>query len=1530
MTIFAKNLTTNDKSSQKPIIMSSNLHLYLLSLGIAAAMATDASAIAPKHRGVDLPAPIAQRQRALRQAPAPITVPGVKTLRSGSPRQQAPAALRAKGRNGETTLLYGNQIYSSTWTSQASCGIYTLDPATGSTSAVFTDPNLNGVGGAVYFDGKYYALNYTAYNNQIVDIAAFIYDTQSWTQTLHKQLSPADFTNSIALDLAYDATTETVYGLFYAGNYTVYLGTLDMRTFKPAKVADLPAETNLNSIAFTADGRLYATDDTGNFYSVDKATAQLNKISSVGEEDHSCYYYTSAAIDDATSTYYYSYQPEVGNGTLYGISLADGKWNVAAQLANEAQFAGLYVPQPLAANGAPAAVTDAMADFDGGSLSGHINFTMPSVSFGGSNLDGTLDYTVSADGTVLASGSGAPGADVSAPVTVAAPGFTTFVIRISNAAGQGPKYEIDAYVGPDAPKAVGNLTAEKTSDTEITISWTAPTESVNGGHFNADALTYTIVRLPDGKIVGQGITQTSCTDVIADLPMGSYSYEVTAGDGTTSSPAAKTEPMVLGSYVALPIDHQFKQSDNEFSLYTVIDANGDNKKWMAGSTYVYMLAPASGQEAEDDWLITPPMRFIAGKTYTLEFDAGLNTTGTGTPEGHMDVMLGSGKTPEALSTNLVSTTHGKKGSAIQFTVTTKDFTVPADGIYHIGFHAVTPKATSSGLRIRYIKISSASIPVAGEIVGITPAAAGALSASVEYTAPSKDLAGADLEGLLTINAYVGGELKKTVENVTPGATISFDVETIQGNSTIAVSAANADGEGARASGSVYTGFDYPLNPTDVKAVLSADGKTVTLSWTAPGAAGEQGGYVPVDQLSYYIFDAFGQLSDPAIASTTANSYVFDYSNKDFGAEGQDFVAFQVTAAYNVGQQELASYPGTNSNILAVGKPWNLPFSETFPDATPEHTLWGIDYAGTSPRAEFAVYGDNQYFEEYDENDNPVYINSQDADGGFIVMGAESNGYKVGIYSGMIDISGTTTPVLEFHTRATANQLDVMLAKANGEYTTVRTFDFKEEPYSDWTAVRIPLNGYISAGTIMFELLVTTKDASYYGTNYVAIDHIRVRDIRDYNISISRMAAPSEVFAGQKFSISAKVTNDGLRASTGASVEMLHNGTVLLSKDLEGTLEPDESVTVSFDDILLYNDTKGPNFFGMRISSGTDEDESDNLVEKFITVKPAEYDGVDGLTATLTSDPEAAIILSWNAPDIDAMPRAEEILEDFESYEAFTIEDFGPWTLVDEDGNSTYGAYDEDTWEDYDYPHAGDAMAFQIFNASQINATPEAYGAYSGSQCAIAPYCYNGSDWMISPELSGVAQTISFMAAFNSSLTYGMGDIVEVWYSTGSTDIADFIQIKSYDCTNKWTLVSADLPEGARRFAIRGRAGYNGVRIDDIRYKAGDGVPADLAIVGYNIYRNGILINTEPVADTTYTDIPSRDGSYRYRVSAIYNYGETDPCEAVSADFSGIGTLDAEVAPVRYFNLQGIEIDEPAPDAVVIRVQGRTATKQLRQ
>lgn len=1500
----------------------------MFALGMSATFAVDASAISPRHQGVPLPEPIAQRHKSLEKAAHAIKVPGVKTIRTSIPRP-ATAPLRAKSRSGEETVLYGNQVYSSEWTSNSSFGIYSLNTADGTTSAVHTDPDLYGVGGAVYYDGKYYALSYVQYNGNVVDISASIYDTQTWTQVEHKQLNASQYVGSIALDLAYDATTEKVFGLFYAGNYTVYLGTLDMRTFVPTPVASLPSDTNINTIAFTSAGALYGTDDMGNFYSIDKTTAQITKLSSVGEENHYCSYFTTAAIDDASGTYYYIYQPEEGNGSLYAISLADGTWTALTQLPNEAQFTGLYVPKPLAADGAPAAVGNASATFAGGSLSGTVNFTMPSVTFGGAALDGQLEYTVTANGAEAASGTADAGAEVSAPVTVAAAGFTTFAIRASNAHGASPKAEITIYVGEDAPVAVSDLSAEKASDSEIAISWTAPTASVNGGYFDADAMTYTVVRRPDGKIVAEGITATECTDQIGDIPMASYYYEVTARAGEAISAPASTDVIVLGSYVPLPIDHQFNQADKEFELYTVIDANGDNKKWMAGTSYVYMTAPAKDQEAEDDWLITPPIYLVAGKSYTLEYEAGLNTTGTGSPEGQMEVMLGTDKTPEAFATNIVSSTHAKKGYAIEYKVTSKDFSVDADGIYYIGFHGVTPKAQSSGLRIRFIKIYSASLPVEGEIKSITPAAEGALTASVEYTAPTKDRTGADLEGLLTIKAYVGKNLKKTIEGVAPGATITFDVETAQGSNTVTVSASNADGEGPVATQTVFTGFDYPLNPTDVKAVISDDGTKVTVTWTAPGSTGERDGYVPADQLSFYIFDAFGQYTDPAIASTTETSYTFDYAGKDFGDEGQDFVAYQITASYTVGNVEYASNPGTNSNILTVGQPYSLPFSESYPDATPEHTLWGIDYADTRPNSEFALFGENQFFEEYDAEDNPIYINSQDGDGGFIVLGSETNGLKIGFYSGMIDISGTTNPALEFYTRATGNQLDVMLGEANKEYASVKTIDFKETPYADWTLCRIPLNDYIAVGTIQFELLVTTKDATSYGTNYVAIDHIRVRDIRDNNLSIGKMSVPAEIMAGSQFGITAKVSNDGLNAASDFAVKLLHNGSEIQSFAPESALAPDATIPVSFDGLVLDATDKGENTFTLRIEYASDEIEGDNAVEKSVEVTTVEFPGVDGLSASFVSEPEAGVALTWVAPDLDALPKAEEILEDFESYEAFTIENFGPWTLFDEDGKSTYAAYDEDSWEDYVYPHASEAIAFQIFNASQINATEGAYGAYSGNQCAMSFYAWGGSDWLISPEISG-SQTISFMAAYNSSLNYCTGDDVEVWYSTGSTDIADFVKIKSYATTEKWTLVTADLPADARRFAIHSITGYNGNRIDDIRYKGGDGAPADLAVTGYNVYRNGIRITADPIAETSFTDHPDDNGTYEYSVSAVYNYGETDPCAPVSTDFSAIGSLGPDDAPVRYYNLQGIEIAEPADGSVVIRVQGRTAAKQLRR
>lgn len=87
------------------------------------------------------------------------------------------------------------------------------------------------------------------------------------------------------------------------------------------------------------------------------------------------------------------------------------------------------------------------------------------------------------------------------------------------------------------------------------------------------------------------------------------------------------------------------------------------------------------------------------------------------------------------------------------------------------------------------------------------------------------------------------------------------------------------------------------------------------------------GCVDPDDVTYYIFDAFGTYYDPAIAEVKgATSYQFEFD----GLENQDFVAYQVTAGY-----------GENYSLD------NLPGPETVTDNfdNPDYPAMSISGAG---------------------------------------------------------------------------------------------------------------------------------------------------------------------------------------------------------------------------------------------------------------------------------------------------------------------------------------------------------------------------------------------------------------------------------------------------------------------------------------------------------------------------------------------------------------------------------------------------------
>lgn len=191
-----------------------------------------------------------------------------------------------------------------------------------------------------------------------------------------------------------------------------------------------------------------------------------------------------------------------------------------------------------------------------------------------------------------------------------------------------------------------------------------------------------------------------------------------------------------------------------------------------------------------------------------------------------------------------------------------------------------------------------------------------------------------------------------------------------------------------------------------------------------------------------------------------------------------------------------------------------------------------------------------------------------------------------------------------------------------------------------------------------------------------------------------------------------------------------------------------------------------------------------------------------------------------------------------------------------------------------------------------------YAAKSGTKYLAQQYVTGGvvcDDWVISPEIYSGGQTISFFAR---SFQASEPESFEVLYSTGSTEPADFVKICSIDDTPAaWTEYNVQIPEGARRFAIRCTSNYKAMMfIDDISY-----IPVGtngLELKGYNVYRDNKLVTAEPITETTYSETGLKlNETHSYQVSAVYAQGESQAAGPVRAVANGIETVSESAAGV---------------------------------
>ncbi|MGN0222841.1 MAG: choice-of-anchor J domain-containing protein [Muribaculaceae bacterium] len=700
--------------------------------------------------------------------------------------------------------------------------------------------------------------------------------------------------------------------------------------------------------------------------------------------------------------------------------------------------------------------------------------------------------------------------------------------------------------------------------------------------------------------------------------------------------------------------------------------------------------------------------------------------------------------------------------------------------------------------------------------------------------------------------------------------------------------------------------DNPAPLENVVATLSADYKHVTLSWSPASEVGESGGTVDVNKVVYYIFDAFGSYYDPAIATTTETSITFDYSD----LVGQDFVAYQVTAGVDETYYSLA----TTSNVVVVGEPAAAPLFEGFADAQLQQQ-W---FANSDGYVVATMVKDNEISVDLDSSES-AYLNSAEGDNGLLMVVPMEENASMILMSTKTALAGASDPVLEFKYQGKGGVVNVYATADGADYQLVHSVNLLESPAEAWALCRVDLSAFADKPFVQFYLEVVgahnTADHAYR----VCLDDIRLRQLAE-DVRITHITAPARVAAGESFTATVSVQNIGTKASQHTHV-FLFDQLGFAGEQITESFAPEQTMQFTYEVPAGVTAINGLELSASLLLYG-DEYNVNNQLTKHVDVAMPQWPAAEGLTATDLGDYKVA--LAWQAPQFDATAAVRRV-EDFEDsqYELFTISNFGGWTLVDRDGKKTYTFL-----RDTNNPNRTKPQAFVLFDPVAAGVPTESLidvPTHSGDRMLMAFSAQGQNDnWLISPQLSGEAQTVAFFA---KSFTIAYPESFEVLYSTTDTDPDSFVKIDAVDnypadnrVSEDWTEYRAALPAGARYFAVRHTADDTyALMLDDFTFDAAPMLPADLQVLGYNIYRDGQLLNAQPVAELTYTDTPGWYGTYSYQVSVVYNHGESAATQPVAIELKkDDGIADATADDVEITAAAGIvTVTAPAPIEVEI-------------
>ncbi|MBR1547339.1 MAG: choice-of-anchor J domain-containing protein [Prevotella sp.] len=438
--------------------------------------------------------------------------------------------------------------------------------------------------------------------------------------------------------------------------------------------------------------------------------------------------------------------------------------------------------------------------------------------------------------------------------------------------------------------------------------------------------------------------------------------------------------------------------------------------------------------------------------------------------------------------------------------------------------------------------------------------------------------------------------------------------------------------------------------------------------------------------------------------------------------------------------------------------------------------------------------------------------------------------------------------------------------------------------------------------------------------------------RDVDMVVSLQSAPMQLKAGQQGQATVTVRNIGKQRVLAKDyvVRLYANGQLVATIDRDNDTDPVENLNAGDRQTLTIPFTApakaGQLTLYAEVVNAADQELRNNKSSEASVVVIS-----DKLLpqVVLKGDVQGAgIALSWEAPDGHITDGAEE-------YAAFTYDGLGEWTMYDGDKGYTQkpGSWNSSIL----YANWNTPKAFIVFDPDEagiyLTESANMFRPHSGQQyfaawmTAVPDDSETGGhqiandDYMISPELSGQAQTITFWArGYKGSVATGYEteanytELMRVLYTTGDgldPTTGYEVAVDTFVVNNlAWTQYTAQLPAGAKHFALQccSQEGFV-LMIDDIEFQS----KAQTA-TGYKVYRDGVEVATLGAAELSY-QVARTAPSAVFTVTALYGDEESAPSNAISVDIiNGIDNLtlsDTPASATAIYNLRGQRVSTAA-------------------